>query len=158
EQRLNLAQSQIDEAAANPAFSVILPLGMAQLADLQYRIHLGRASCQAWAAQRTTELQQALASAQHAVDLFREVLDYKSMTIAQFNVAVTQRLLGNEAASVAGLEAAIALDEEFGLREDAADNTGLLEKWRGASAKPPSEAGAATDIPPRTVTLKSWRP
>lgn len=158
EQRLSSAQSQIDVAAADPSFSVVLPLGLAQLADLQYRIHLGRASCPAWAPQRATELQQALLCAQHAVDLYREVLDYPSMTIAQFNVAVTERLLGNDGASVAGLEAAIALDEEFGLRQDATDNTSLLEKWRGASTKPPSVAGAATKIPPRSVTLKSWRP
>lgn len=157
EQRLSIAQSQVDVAAADPSFSVILPLGLAQLADLQYRIHLGRASCPAWAPQRATELQQALTSAQHAVDLYREVLDYKSMTIAQFNVAVTQRLLGDDGASVVGLEAAIALDEEFGLRQDAADNTRLLEKWRGDSARP-NAAGAATEFPPRAVTLKSWRP
>jgi hypothetical protein len=157
EQRLSLAQSEIDVAAADPSFSVILPLGLAQLADLQYRIHVGRASCKAWAPQRATELQQALAAARHAVDLYREVLDYKSMVVAQFNVAVTQRLLGDDQASLTGLEAAIALDDEFGLREDAADNTRLLAKWRGDPAKP-NAAGAAPDIPPRTVTLKSWHP
>ena len=157
EQRLSLAQSEIDLAAADASFSVVLPLGLAQLADLQYRIHVGRASCQAWAPQRTAELQQALASAQHSVDLYREVLDYQSMVVAQFNVAVTQRLLGNEGASLTALEAAIALDEEFGLRGDAADNTRLLAKWRGDPAGP-GAAGASAEISPRTVTLKSWHP
>jgi hypothetical protein len=157
EQRLNRAQAQIDMAAADPSFTVVLPLGMAQLADLQYRIHRGRAFCQAEAQQRKAELQQALDAAQHAVDLYREVLDYKSMTIAQFNVAVTQRLLGDDRASLAGLEAAIAMDEELGLHQDAADDTRLLEKWRGDSVHP-STAGPATDRPTRTVTLKAWRP
>ena len=152
QKRLNLAQSELDMASTDPSFNVVLPLGGARLADLQYRIHAARAACKAAAPQRETELQQALASAQQAVDLYRDALDYESMTIAQFNVAVTQRLLGDNGASVASLEAAVALDKEFGLHQDAGDNARLLARWRGAADT------AAADFPTRTVTLKSWQP
>ena len=153
QKRLSTAQSEIDVASADPSFNVVLPLGKARLADLQYRIHAARASCKAEAAQRASELQQALAAAQQAVDSYRDALDYESMTVAQFNVAVTQRLLGDNAGSLASLEAAVALDKEFGLHRDAADNAGLLARWRGDTG-----AATAADFPTRTVTLKSWQP
>ena len=157
ETRLSRAQTELNVAAADPSFDVVLPLGAARLADLQYRLHAARASCQALAPQREAELQRALTAAQQAVEAYREALQYPSMVIAQFNVAVTQRLSGDDGASVASLEAAIALDEEFGLQQDAMDNTRLLALWRGDSAKP-NAAGASADFPTRSVTLKSWQP
>ena len=157
EKRLTLAQTQLDGAAADPSFDVVLPLGLARLADLQYRLHVARAACQSLAPQREVELQLALAAAQQAVDIYRQALDYPSMTIAQFNVAVTQRLLGDEGGSLASLAAAIALDKEFGLHQDATDNTRLLARWRGDFDM--ANVGAASaDFPTRTVTLKSWQP
>lgn len=151
--RLSSAQSELGAASADPELSVVLPLGMARRSDLQYRLHLARASCQALAPQRETELQQALAAAQQAVNLYRDALDYESMTVAQFNVAVTQRLLGDNGASLASLEAAIAADKEFGLHQDAAENAGLLARWRGGAATAP-----IADFPVRTVDLESWDP
>ncbi len=157
EMRLSRAETELNAAAADPSFDVVLPLGMARLADLQYRLHVARASCQALAPERAVELQLALAAAQQAVDIYREALDYPSMTIAQFNVAVTQRLLGDEGASLVSLEAAVALDKEFGLHQDAMDNTLLLGRWRGGSGA--AKGGpASADFPTRTVTLKSWQP
>lgn len=152
QKRLGVAQSELDVARADPALNVVIPLGNARLADLQFRLHAARASCTAAASQRESELQQALAAAQQAVDLYRDALDYESMTIAQFNVAVTQRRLGDNTGSLASLEAAVALDKEFGLHKDAVDNAGLLARWRG-DADPP-----AADFPTRSVTLKSWQP
>ena len=151
--RLINAQSELDAASGDPVLSVVLPLGMARQADLRYRIHAARASCKALAPQRETELQEALAAAQQAVSLFRDALDYESMAVAQFNVAVTERLLGDNGASLASLEAALALDKEFGLHQDAADNAMLLARWRGEPATAP-----IADFPVRTVTLKSWQP
>ena len=155
EKRLSQAETELNVAAADPSFDVVLPLGMARLADLQYRLHAARAACQALAPERAVELQLALVAARQAVDIYREALDYSSMTIAQFNVAVTQRLLGDEGASLASLEAAIALDKEFGLHQDAMDNTRLLGRWRGGSG---TGGPASADFPTRTVTLKSWQP
>jgi hypothetical protein len=152
QERLSNAQSELDAASADPSFNVVLPLGKARLADLQYRIHAARASCTVAAPQRESELQQALAAARQAVDFYRDVLDYESMTIAQFNVAVTQRRLGDDTGSLVSLEAAVALDKEFGLHEDAADNAALLARWRGDAHAP------AADFPTRSVTLKSWQP
>jgi hypothetical protein len=151
--RSSSAQSELDVASADPVLSVVLPLGLARRADLQYRIHVARASCNAAASQREIELQQALAAAQQAVDLYRDALDYESMTVAQFNVAVTQRLLGDDSASLASLEAAIVADREFGLHQDAADNARLLARWRGEAA-----TASIPDFPARTVTLESWDP
>ena len=157
ETRLSRAQTELDVAAADPSFDVVLPLGPARLADLQYRLHAARASCQALAPQREVELQRALTAAQQAVEIYQEALDYPSMTVAQFNVAVTQRLLGDNGASVASLETAIALDKEFGLHQDAMDNSRLLALWRGDSGS--TNAGSASaDFPTRSVTLKSWQP
>ena len=157
EMRLSRAQTELNVAAADPSFDVVLPLGAARLADLQYRLHAARASCQALAPQREAELQRALTAAQQAVEAYREALQYPSMVIAQFNVAVTQRLLGDNGASVASLEAAIALDKEFGLHQDATDNTRLLALWRGDSGTT-NVGSASADFPTRSVTLKSWQP
>jgi hypothetical protein len=153
ESRSSRAQLELDAASADPVLSVVLPLGMARRADLQYRVHAARASCKTLAPQRQAELQQALAAAQQAVNLYRDALDYESMTVAQFNVAVTQRLLGDTAASLTSLEATIAADKEFGLHRDAADNIGLLARWRGEAP-----TGPIPDFPLRTVTLESWNP
>ena len=159
QKRLSLAQSELDVVSADPSFNVVLPLGRARRADLQYRLHAARASCKAEAPQRLTELQQALAAAQQAVDLYRDALDYEAMTVAQFNVAATQRLLGDDGASLASLETAIALDKEFGLRQDAIDNAGLLARWRaGGGSKSDSTAAGTVDFPARTVTLNLWFP
>ena len=152
QERLDAAQSELALASADPSFEVVLPLGKARRADLRYRIHVALASCKAAPPQRESELREALASAQEAVALYRDALDYVSMTVAQFNVAVTQRLLKDNDASVASLEAAIALDKEFGLHQDAAENVRLLARWRGNSDT------ADAEFPTRTVTLKSWRP
>ena len=151
QQRLDAAQSQLDTAAADPAFEVVLPAGPARQADLEYRIHVARAACAPGPPQRRNELHQGLAAAQRAVDLYRDALDYQSMAVMQFNVGVTQRLLGNDAAAVVALRAAIDMDREYGFRDDATDNYELLARWTGGT----HDLEAPEDPPPtRTTTLK----
>lgn len=151
QQRLDAAQLQLDTAAADPAFQVVLPTGLARQADLEYRIHVARASCGPDQSQRQNELHQGLAAAQRAVDLYRDALDYQSMAVMQFNVGVTQRLLGNDAAAVTALRSTIDMDREYGFRDDAVDNYNLLAQWTGK----PNDPGGTEDLPPvRTTTLK----
>lgn len=72
----------------------------------------------------------------------------------QYNVAVTERALGDDPAAFAALDTAIALDREFGLRADAQDNYTTLLNWRGRSAGPADVAHRMADFPNRSVTLK----
>jgi hypothetical protein len=167
-QRLDTAQSQLDTVTRTPGADVEFPNGRARTADIQYRVKRARASCGAAPAERETDLREALAAAQQAVGLFRDTLDYQSMAIMQFNVAVTQRMLGDNDAAVASLESALAMDREYGFRQDADDNNKLLALWNGpaktiggadpttaaASAEP---AVTAPDTPGGSVSLKfAW--
>lgn len=150
-QRLDNAQSELDTATVNPAFEVVLPASLARQEDLEYRIHAARADCNApetW--KRQNELHQALAAAQRSVDLYRDALDYPSTVAMEFDIAVTQRLLGNDAAAIAALRSTIDMDREYGFHDDAVDNYALLAKWTGDT----SASGGMEDFPARTVTLK----
>jgi hypothetical protein len=157
--RLDSAQSQLDTVAGNPAVSVVLPTGTARLTDLRYQVHLARASCGAGPSERESELRAALADAQHAVDLYRDALDYQSSAVMQFDVGVTQRMLGDDVAAVAALEAAIDMDGDYGFRQDAEDNYRLLALWKGPAKAPeaPEAPTATSGFPHRTTTLKfAW--
>lgn len=155
-ERLDSSQAQLDTVAANPAVDVVLPVGRARLADLEYRIHTARASpsCGADQSTRESELREALSAAQSAVGLYRDALDYQSMAIMQFDVGVTQRMLGDAAAAVAALQATIDMDREYGFRDDARDNYKLLAQWSGRLGADAAAATAMQDFPTRKTTLK----
>jgi hypothetical protein len=159
-QRLDKAQSILDGVAANPAFVVALPGGRAREENIEYRIHLARASCGGNPPSRDSEFREALGAAQRAVELYRDALDYQSAAISQFNAASTHRLLGDVDLSIASLEIAIDMDREFGFHQDAEDNSQLLMRWKaddGAAAD--SAAGGMQDFPRRSVALKfGWTP
>ena len=157
--RLDSAQLQLDTVAGNPAADVVLPIGKARLADIRYQIHLARASCGADPSEREWELRAALAEARHAIDLYRDALDYQSMAVMQFDAGVTQRMLGDDAAAATALEAAIEMDREFGFHQDAEDNSRLLALWKGPAVNSPGDAiaGPTSDFPSRTTALNfAW--
>jgi len=147
-QRLEKAQSQLDIVAGSAVAAVVLPVGRARTAGIAYRIHAERASCGNDPVSRQRELGEALDAARHAVDLYRDAFDYQSMAVMQFNAAVTEHLLGDEAAAVSALEAAIDMDREYGFRDDARDNDDLLQRWKGDPAGTPAE-----DVPRRSAAL-----
>ena len=156
-QRLDLAQSQLDFVAANPASQVIFPDGSARAANLEYRIHLGRASCTTDPAVRARESQAALEAAQLAVRLNRAAFDYPAMAVAQFNVAATYQSQRNDTDAIRALETAIAMDREFGLSDDARDNYALLLGWRKQPSGPEQVSQQMHDFPNRSTTLKfAW--
>jgi tetratricopeptide (TPR) repeat protein len=156
-QRLDLAQLQVDTVTGNPVTEVVFPGGWGRPADLQYRIQHARAGCDAASGDRSHDLHSALEAAQRAVQLYREGLDYRSMAVMQYNVAVTYQALGDGAAALTALESAIAMDREFGLRADAQDNYGLLLKWRNVPAATDSVTQRMADFPHRSTTLKfAW--
>lgn len=149
--RLAAAQDALKDAGRSPALPVLVPLGTARLASLEYELHHARARCAAGRASAGPELHAALTAAQRGVDLYREGLDYSSMAIMQFNVAATQRALGDLDAAVASLATAVHMDEEYGLADDALENQQLLSQWRTpAAASAPDRAPAA----PATVPAK----
>ena len=149
QQHLDTAQSQLDTVARSPATDVVLPNGRARIADIQYRLKLARGSCGTGPAERESDLREALTAARQAVGLYRDALDYQSMAIMQFNVGVTQRMLGDHEAAVASLESAVAMDREYGFRQDAEDNSKLLAVWNG----PANTAGGADPVTVPTVII-----
>ena len=156
QQRLAAAQSQLDIVAASPAANVLLPLAPALIANGEYKIHLAHASCGNQPPLKT-ELEQALAAAQRAVGLYRDALDYQSAAIMQFNVAATDYALADVPAAIPALQAAIAMDREFGFREDAEDNTRSLLRWRGSGAGDGDVAALMKDFSARTAEFKfNW--
>jgi hypothetical protein len=72
----------------------------------------------------------------------------------QFNVAVTEHDLGDEAAAMRELQSAIAMDREFGFRDDAEDNERLLLGWTKAADVEAGLAAAMKDFPARTLEFK----
>ena len=160
--RLRDAQMQLDAFSADPSATVVLPLGAARLADLQYRLHVARASCRADSKQREAELHEALTAAERAVSQYRDALDYNSMAVMQFNVGVTQHLLGDYSAAFATLKKTIDLDGEFGFLQDVGENLKLLEPWARDARLPESPTYDSTFslavAQPRRVTFKTWTP
>jgi hypothetical protein len=150
--RLDNAQHQLDIARASPA-GIALPFALAREAAIDYQIHVGRASCGSSAVVRDQELRAAVGSARHAVDLYRDEFDAVSMATMQFNVGVTYHELGEDAAAVAALQAAIEMDREYGFREDANDNYRILLQWNGQPAGPDEVAARMKDFPQRSTSL-----
>jgi tetratricopeptide (TPR) repeat protein len=152
-QRAATAQSQLDIVAGTPAIHVLLPLGPARIAGGEYRIHLARAGC-GGASPLKSELEQALETAQQAVGLYRDALDYQSAVIMQFNVAATYQELGDVRQAVRALQAAIAMDRDFGFRKDAEANTRLLLQWQNGPAGDSDVAALMKDFPARSAEFK----
>lgn len=150
--RLDAAQAQYDILAARPAVGVLLLLGPARLANTAYKIHAARADCDP--ENRQGELQQALEAARSSTALYRQGMDYQSAAVMQFNVAATEHALGDGAAAEHELQAAIAMDREFGFRDDAQDNERLLLRWTNALADDAAVAAAMKDFPARTMEFK----
>ncbi len=153
QQSLAAAQAQLDNVAARSAPNILLPAAPARMAGDEYKIHLARATC-GGEAPLTSELQQALAAAQQAVGLYRDTLDYPSAVIMQFNVAAVYRQLGDTDNAVLALQSAIAMDRDYGFRQDAQDDTRLLLVWQGKSATDSDVAALMKDFPTRLAEFK----
>jgi hypothetical protein len=157
EQRLPEARSQLDRVTASHTAQVLFPDGWSRAAELEYRILLADASCGDDPARREHELQDAVRAAQRAVGLYRDELDYSSMAVMQFNLSVTERMAGQNAAAVAALQAAIDMAREYGLREDAAADYQLLLDWQHDAGGAQHAADLMQDFPSRSTTLKfNW--
>jgi tetratricopeptide (TPR) repeat protein len=150
--RLENAQDQLAIVRASQA-AIALQLALAREAALDYQIHLGRATCGSSTILRDQELRAALESARHAVDLYRADFDAVSMVTMQFNVGVAYHDLGDGAAAVAALKAAIKMDREYGFREDAKDNYQILLQWNSQPAGTDEVAALMRDFPQRSTTL-----
>jgi hypothetical protein len=152
--RLDDAQTQRDIAASDPALDIVIGGGQARLANIDYRLHLGRAYCGSEAQPRKDELLAALDAALRAVSLYRDRYAYQAMVVMQYNVAVIQHRLGDQSKAMAALETAIGMDQDYGFATDAGENAGLLRRWKGQPA-------ASDAVPPlkRSITLKfAWAP
>ncbi len=157
-QRVVLAQEQLGAVNADAKTRVLFPDGWARAADLQYRLHLARAECVDKSNARD-DLLAAIEAARRAVELYRNSFDYRSMVIMQFDAAVALHRLGDSAAGIAALEAALDMDREYGFADDAQQNYGLLLSWRGEKAGAAQVARLMQDFPKRRVVLKfGWHP
>ena len=158
-QRLPQARSQLDRVTASRPAQVLFPEGWSRAAELEYRIFLADASCGDNPARRTQELQDAANAAQRAVGLYRDELDYSSMAVMQFNLSVTERMLGQNATAVTALKSAIDMAREYGLRDDAQADYQLLLEWQHDAGGAQHLAALMQDFPSRSTTLKfSWSP
>jgi hypothetical protein len=158
-QRLPEARSQLDGVTGSRSAQVLFPEGWSRAVELEYRILLAEASCGADPTRREHELQAAVTAARRAVSLYRGELDYSSMAVMQFNLSVTEHVLGQNAAAVAALNSAIDMAREYGLRDDAyADYQQLLE-WQHDAAGAQHVAALMQDFPSRSTTLQfNWSP
>ncbi len=158
QQRLGRAHEELDRVDAIPQAHVMFPDGWARAADLAYRLHLARADCLADPG-RAAELRAALTAAAHASELYANTFDYHAAVIMHFNTAIILNQLGDPAAALAALQSTLAMDREYGFRDDAAENYRLLLTWQG---QPPNSARVAAlmqDFPKRQAKLKfAWRP
>jgi len=157
-EQLERADQQLASVEASTKTHVLFPDGWARVADLGYRLHLERAACGS-EADREDELRTAGAAARRAVELYRNVFDYRSMAFMQFDTAVVLQRLGEHKAALAALQAALDMDQEYGFQEDAQDNYKLLLTWRGQPADPTQIAALMQDFPKRQAIFKfRWHP
>jgi tetratricopeptide (TPR) repeat protein len=155
--RLDTAQAQLDTLATRSALHVLLPLGAARLANGEYKLHMARAGCGGDPSHRDGELQQALEAARNAAGLYRDALDYQSSAIMQFNIAAAGHELGHDSAAISALNAAIAMDREYGYFDDAQDNYKLLLRWRKEEDSDANVAALMKDFPARSAEFKfNW--
>jgi hypothetical protein len=156
-ERLVRAQEEIGSVSANPETPVMLPEGVARAADLEYRLHLGRVACGAQA-DRRDELLAAASAALHAAELYRNVFDYRSMALLQFDASRVLHELGENSAALQALDGALDMDREYGFRDAAAQSYRLLLALRGETAGPAQLAHLMQDFPRRRATLRfGWR-
>jgi hypothetical protein len=156
---LDAAQNQLRIAQANRALAIVLPSGLARLADLEYQLHSAQAACGATAAAREQELHAAVEAAQHAVALYRDAFDAVAMVTMQFNVSVAYHELGDSGAASAALRTTLDLDREYGFADDAAENYRLLSQWNEEDAGAEQIEARMKDFPQRTATLSfGWLP
>src|SRR5581483_8304477 len=151
--RIVLAQEQLGSVEVSPERRDIFPDGWTRAADLEYRLHLARAACGSPSDRRDDTL-AAIAAARRAVALYRDDFDYHSMVVMQFNAAVALRQIGEKAAALAALQAALAMDREYGFRDDAEQNYGLLLRWSGKPAGAAQVARLMADFPRRRAILR----
>jgi hypothetical protein len=155
--RLAQASSQLGAVRASPAMPVLFPDGWARAADTEYRIHRLSASCARESQERQRELTAMVEAARKTVDLYRDAHDYPSVAAMQFNVSSGEELLGNGTAALEALEAAIATDRQYGLRDDANENYERLLRLRGEPADSAQVAALMRDFPDRSATLRfAW--
>ncbi|MGH8217334.1 MAG: hypothetical protein ACREUT_02005 [Steroidobacteraceae bacterium] len=151
--RLARARAELRTAAESPKARAMFPDGWARTADLEYRLHLARATCGS-ASTHDFELWAAADSARRAVELYRDAFDYHSMVIMQFDAGIPLHRLGQKTAAIAALRAAIAMDREYGFLKDTEENYGLLLSWEGEPSSPERVAALMHDFPKRHVTLQ----
>lgn len=151
--RIVLAQEQLGSVDASPMTRAMFPDGWARAADLEYRLHLARAACDS-KSDRRDDILAAIAAARRAAELYRNVFDYRSMVIMQFDAAIALRQMGEKSAAMTALHAALDTDRQYGFRDDAEQNYKLLLTWRGAPAGAAQVAGFMADFPKRQVSLK----
>lgn len=152
--RLDGVQTQRDIAASDPALDIVIGGGQARLANIDYRLHFGRAYCGSPAQPRKDELLVALDAAQRGVSLYRDRYDYQAMVVMQYNVAVIQHRLGDDRQAVTALDIAVGMDRDYGFLSDAQENAALLLRWKG---QPPDSD--QTPALKRSITLKfAWSP
>ena len=156
-QPADAAQAQLNIVAAKPAFVVAMPLGPARAASIDYRIHAARAACSAEATVQQSEFRAARDAALRAADLYRDGFDYQSMAVMQFDAAVADRELGDQASAVAMLKSAIETDRTYGFQKDGQDNAALLQQWTDDGSGPGGEAAPTVVVPSRSAALKfAW--
>lgn len=157
-ERLLRAQEQLGSVDASPKAGVMFPDGWARVADLEYRLHLARSACGS-ETDRANELRSAAAAARRAVELYREVFDYHSMVVMQFDASFALHQLGENAVALAALEAAIDMDKQYGFQDDATENYALLLTWSGRPADAAQVDALMRDFPQRQARLKfAWHP
>jgi hypothetical protein len=156
--RLARAQEELNRVAADPEAHVMFPDGWARTADLEYRLHLARADCSGDPG-RTAELRAAVEVAHHAAELYDSTFDYHAAVVMQFNTAILLRRLGDAAAADTALESTLAMDRDYGFRDDAQENYKLLLTWRGEGADSTKIAGLMQGFPQRRAILNfAWHP
>ncbi len=156
-QRLQDAQAQLASVESSADARVMFPDGWARVSDLEYRLHLARTECGGGAG-RADELRSAVTAALRAVELYRNVFDYRSMVIMQFDAAVALHRLGEVKEAMATLRAALDMDWEYGFRSDAEENYRLMLAWQDKPAGPTQIAALMQHFPTRRATFKfAWR-
>jgi hypothetical protein len=158
-ERLPKAEALLETVNNSQVDELVLGTSAARVPFTQYLVEMARYRCEVDPGRRRTALLAAQKLARAAVDGYRAGFHYDAMAVMQFNVAQATRDLGDEAAAIRELEAALEMDRIHGLRDDAKDNFRTLREWQGKPATDEDLAAFEKSIAPRSLALKfAWQP
>lgn len=134
---LDAAESQLAAVLAADRNALLAwPDGPSDAMSLLQTIQNTRGQCAEDAGQARAAFEASITTGERAVAMLRDNWDFEEMAIAQFNIALARRELGDLDRALQDLEQVLAWDQEFGFRDELASDYATLLRWHAGGEDP----------------------